>query len=245
MEDFNTVNEVEVGSEALQETEAEATSEVTETAEESSAVEVVEPAKPQQSAEENSKFAEIRRKYESENKKMKAEFDRLLDSLKGYGYEGSPQEIADALYAQNNGVSQEEARAIREKEESALREKEELQSEIEMYKSLAIQKLMADDLVAIQKVHPEVKDLKELGDEFFSTLKALGEGRDPVLAYEIIKAKKDATTKKAPPEIGGVNQSSQKEKDFYTPAEVDKLTDKDYDNPKIMEAVRRSMSKWK
>ena len=206
---------------------------------------IEEVAKPQQSAEENSKFAEIRRKYESENKKIKAEFDRLLDSLKGYGYEGSPQEIADALYAQNNGVSQEEAKAIREKEESALREKEELQSEIEMYKSLAIQKLMADDLAAIQSVHPEVKDLKELGEEFFSTLKALGEGRDPVLAYEIIKAKKEATTKKAPPEIGGVNQSSQKEKDFYTPAEVDKLTDKDYDNPKIMEAVRRSMSKWK
>ena len=206
---------------------------------------IEEVAKPQQSAEENSKFAEIRRKYESENKKIKAEFDRLLDSLKGYGYEGSPQEIADALYAQNNGVSQEEAKAIREKEESALREKEELQSEIEMYKSLAIQKLMVDDLSAIQKVHPEVKDLNELGEEFFSTLKALGDERDPVLAYEIVKAKEDATTKKAPPEIGGVNQSSQKEKDFYTPAEVDKLTDKDYDNPKIMEAVRRSMSKWK
>ena len=90
-----------------------------------------------------------------------------------------------------------------------------------------------------------MKDLNELGDEFFSTLKALGDERDPVLAYEIVKAKKEATTKKAPPEIGGVNQSSQKEKDFYTPAEVDKLTDKDYDNPKIMEAVRRSMSKWK
>jgi hypothetical protein len=225
--------------------ESEAPEEAEEVTEPEPTEPIEEVAKPQQSAEENSKFAEIRRKYESENKKMKAEFDRLLDSLKGYGYEGSPQEIADALYAQNNGVSQEEAKAIREKEESALREKEELQSEIEMYKSLAIQKLMADDLSAIQSVHPEVKDLNELGEEFFSTLKALGEGRDPVLAYEIIKAKKDATTKKAPPEIGGVNQSSQKEKDFYTPAEVDKLTDKDYDNPKIMEAVRRSMSKWK
>jgi hypothetical protein len=236
------INESVIEEVATSESEApEEAEEVTEQSEEPTE----EVAKPQQSAEENSKFAEIRRKYESENKKMKAEFDRLLDSLKGYGYEGSPQEIADALYAQNNGVSQEEAKAIREKEESALREKEELQSEIEMYKSLAIQKLMADDLSAIQSVHPEVKDLKELGDEFFSTLKALGEGRDPVLAYEIIKAKKDATTKKAPPEIGGVNQSSQKEKDFYTPAEVDKLTDKDYDNPKIMEAVRRSMSKWK
>ena len=118
--------------------------------------------------------------------------------------------IADALYVQNNGVSVEEPKALREKEESALREKDEMQSEIEMYTSLAIQKLMADDLTAIQKVYPEVKDLNELGDEFFSTLKALGEGRDPVLAYEIIKAKKEATTKKAPPEIVGVNQSSQK-----------------------------------
>ena len=237
------INESVIEEVATSETEAH--DEAEEVTEEQTEDPIEEVAKPQQSAEENSKFAEIRRKYEAENKKMKAEYDRLMDSLKSYGYEGSPQEIADALYAQNNGVSQEEARAIREQEESALREKEEMQSEIEMYKSLAIQKLMADDLTAIQKVYPEVKDLKELGDEFFSTLKALGDERDPVLAYEIVKAKKDATTKKAPPEIGGVNQSSQKEKEFYTPAEVDKLTDKDYDNPKIMEAVRRSMSKWK
>ena len=131
------INESVIEEVATSETEApEEAEEVIEQPEEP----IEEVAKPQQSAEENSKFAEIRRKYESENRKMKAEFDRLLDSLKGYGYEGSPQEIADALYAQNNGVSQEEAKAIREKEESALREKEEMQSEIEMYKSLAIQK---------------------------------------------------------------------------------------------------------
>ena len=35
------------------------------------------------------------------------------------------------------------------------------------------------------------------------------------------------------------------EKDYYSPADVEKLTDKDLDNPKIFERVRQSMTKWK
>ena len=104
---------------------------------------------------------------------------------------------------------------------------------------------MSDDLMAIQKVYPEVKSLEELGDDFFNAMSALGT-RDPLLAYEVVKAKKNATEKPKPQEIGGVNSSSSKEKDFYTPSEVDKLTDKDYDNnPKLMDIVRQSMTKWK
>ena len=34
-------------------------------------------------------------------------------------------------------------------------------------------------------------------------------------------------------------------KDYYSPDDVDKLSDKDLDNPEIMERVRKSMTKWK
>ena len=36
----------------------------------------------------------------------------------------------------------------------------------------------------------------------------------------------------------------EKEKDFYTSAEVDKLTKKQLSNPKVMETVLKSMLKW-
>jgi hypothetical protein len=236
MEDFNTVNEVEVVTEAPQDTEATETSEVTETVEET----VSEPAKPVQSAEENARFAAARREAETRARAEQAKTERLLQALKGYGYEGDPDAIADALMAQTQGISQEEARAQREAQEQAESEWNQIKGETEFYKKIAIQKMMADDLAKIQSVYPEVKSLQELGNEFFSVL---GATKDPLLAYDVINAKKQRETKPIPQDIGAVNSSSSKEKDFYSSAEIDRLTDADYDNPKIMEIVRRSIHK--
>lgn len=41
------------------------------------------------------------------------------------------------------------------------------------------------------------------------------------------------------------NGNTQEEKVYYTPEEVDKLTEKDFDDPKIFQKVRESMAKWK
>lgn len=40
------------------------------------------------------------------------------------------------------------------------------------------------------------------------------------------------------------NESSKEEKTYYTSEEVDKLTEKDLENPKVFENVRKSMTKW-
>jgi hypothetical protein len=246
MENFNVLNDTQETVVESQETEAEATSEVTET-EEVETAEVVETAKPQQTAEENAKFAEIRRKYEAELRREQAEKDLLLKAVGQYGYEGSAQEIYDKLTAQTQGISQEEAKAQREAIEAENAKYSKLQSEVETYKSLAIEKLKSDDLAKLKSAYPEnkevqkLKSIDELGGEFFSLLSAT---HDPELAYDALQAKNARHTKPIPPDIGAVNSSSGKEKDFYTPAEVDKLTDKDYDNPKIMEIVRKSMLKW-
>lgn len=45
--------------------------------------------------------------------------------------------------------------------------------------------------------------------------------------------------------IGSMKGSGQKEKLFYTPADVDRLTEKDWENPKVMERVRASMTSGK
>lgn len=237
MEDLNTFDDVQT--DFVDQSEADTTT--SEVAEETK-VETAEPLAKVQSAEENSKYAEARRQAEAEARAVKAQNDRLLQALGQYGYEGTPDEIADAILAQTQGITVEEATAQREAQEKAEHEKQTLLSEMEFYRSKAIEKMMDDDLKTIQSVYPDVKNLSELGNEFFSLL---GATKDPLLSYEAVQAKKAKTLKPTPQEIGAVNSSSSKEKDFYTPAEVDKLTSKDYDNPKIMERVRASMLKWK
>ena len=41
------------------------------------------------------------------------------------------------------------------------------------------------------------------------------------------------------------NGNHMEEKAYYTPEEVDRLTEKDYDNPEVMKRVRESMKHWK
>jgi hypothetical protein len=238
MEDF--LNDVDASSEQVvdaQDTEA-TTSEVTE---EVTTEPVVETAKPQ-SAEENARFAAARREAESQAKALKAQNDRLMQALGQYGYQGSPEDIADALFAQSQGISVEEATAQRQAAEAENAKYQQLESQLETYRPLAIKALMAEDLAKVQTVNPEVKNLDDLGSDFFALMGAL---HDPILAYDALQAKKARETKPIPQDIGAVNSSSSKEKDFYTSAEVDRLTDKDMENPRIREVVRKSMFKWK
>lgn len=61
---------------------------------------------------------------------------------------------------------------------------------------------------------------------------------------DVYKLFKQTAKPKAEP-IGSMkNGSHEDEKTFYTPEEVDRLTEKDYDNPVIMQRVRESMKKW-
>lgn len=237
MEDFNTFDDVQTDVVDQSETEA-TTSEVTE---EVTTEPVVETAKPQ-SAEENARFAAARREAESQAKALKAQNDRLMQALGQYGYQGDPDTIADALFAQSQGISVEEATAQRQAAEAENAKYQQLESQLETYRPLAIKALMADDLAKIQTVNPEVKNLDDLGADFFALMGAL---RDPILAYDALQVKKARETKPVPQNIGAVNSSSSKEKDFYTSAEVDKLTKKDLDNPKIMKIVMDSMTRWK
>lgn len=57
---------------------------------------------------------------------------------------------------------------------------------------------------------------------------------------------KEVIQKEKPASPGSVRDTQiQKEKDFYTPEEVDALTDADYDkNPKLIDIVKKSMLKW-
>lgn len=207
-----------------------------------------ETAKPAQSADENAKFAAYRREKETaerEANEARAALQRLQSTLNAYGYEGSAQEIADALEAQRTQKSPEEIRAEREARESLELEKSQLERELAELRQFKSSKVIEGDIAAIKKLYPDAPDTVEsLGEDF---IKIMVTGTvDAVTAYEIIQARKAKETKTPPKVIGAVNSTTAQDKDYYTPAEVDKLTESDYDrNPKLMDIVRKSMLKWK
>ena len=246
MEDY--LNDVDASSEQVVDAQPEAT-ETSEVAEEGTPDPVVEVAKPQQTAEENARFAAARRQAENEANALRAQNDRLMQALGEYGYQGSPEEIADALFAQTQGISVEEATAQRLNAEAENAKMYQLQAEIEAYRQPALKFYMAQDLQKVKSTYPNdekvqaLKDISELDNDFFALMSAT---KDPILAYDAYQAKKSRETKPVPKDIGAVNSSSSKEKDFYTPSEAEKLTSEDYDrNPSLMEIVRKSMYKWK
>lgn len=64
--------------------------------------------------------------------------------------------------------------------------------------------------------------------------------------YQKMNNEKEVIKKEKPASPGSVKDTKvQKEKDFYTPEEVDSLTESDYDkNPKLIDIVKKSMLKW-
>lgn len=90
-------------------------------------------------------------------------------------------------------------------------------------------------------IKEEVVDSSDF-KEFASNFK---QGTPMKTVYELYEKTQE---KEEPPieKMGSMtNKGKKEEKDFFTPEEVDKLTDKDFDDPKIMEKVRKSMLRWK
>jgi hypothetical protein len=205
-------------------------------------------AKPQQSREENSAIAAARKEADRRAAALEAQNRRLMQELVKYGYPDDPEEAADMLMAQSQGITVEQAKAERQAQEAENAKFTQLQTENEFFRSIAKSAAMKEDLATLKSAYPNdakvqsLKDITELGNDFFGFMSAL---HDPAKAYDALLIMQGRTTKPVPPDIGAVNSSTGKEKDFYTPDEVDKLTSKDYDNPKIMERVRQSMLKWK
>ncbi len=203
-------------------------------------VEVQQPVKqPQRDLERDSAFASMRRAMEQTNKQN----EMLAAALKNAGFKGNtPEEVIDNANAYNLQIPVEEVRRRRIEAEKRQQVDSQRESELEFYKNRELERIMADDLQKIQKLDPTVKSLDELGDEYFNLIKA---GVEAEIAFGVVQQKKQRETKIPPAEVGKVNSNSKPEKDYYSPEEVDKLTEKELENPKIWEVVRKSMTKWK
>lgn len=119
---------------------------------------------------------------------------------------------------------------------------EELVKERDGYKSLALAKIKDMILSKVKEAYPdcEYDSVDSFPEEFHRLVCA---HISPATAYKVISEIKERGADK-PVSMGGVNSNSEGEKDFYTSAEADKLTKKQLSNPKIMNAVLKSMVKW-
>lgn len=198
----------------------------------------------QQSAEENARFAERRRRREQESAETKeqlktaneriSKYERLEKSLKDCGFEGSVEEIADSITARVKGIDVSEVRRQREDEQQRQSETEQLS----YYKSELSKILINRDIDKIREKYPEVESLEDMPDGFIEIM-ATGKVKNPVVAYEMLLPKKEVPASTGSLKGADINTA----KDFFTKDEVNQMSDTDIE--RNLDKIRSSMSRWK
>ncbi len=101
-----------------------------------------------------------------------------------------------------------------------------------------------NEKLLLKKAGIKVFDVEELG-LCYGVLRHLG--IEPSIAYSIIKTDKEKELEKIqpPPMIGRLNSKTAADKDYYSPEEVDRLSEEDLKDPRVLQTVMNSMTKWK
>ncbi len=185
-----------------------------------------------QSKADNHAAAQMRRRAEA----AEAENQRLVSGLAKYGYSGAnTQEILDQLEAKQTGSTVAQIQQNRAKAQAAVENDPRYQALVEQN----IEYAKAEDLRQIQTLDPSVKSVDDLGDDYFKLRAA---GIDAKKAFLVVK-NSDAPTTPKPANIGPVNDSGNVESEFYTSEQLDRLTSKDLDNPKILKKAMASLTR--
>jgi len=190
-------------------------------------------------------FARMRRELEEKRRNeavLRAQNTRLSSAMQHFGFNGNtPDEIADAIEAHTSGKSVEEIRSAREAKAREDADIQKLRNENAAFRQREAKRVFDEDLKTVQKLDPNVKNLNELGRDFFA-LRAQGVSTE--VAFNAIKGVRDAQKVTPPPAIGKVNAKTKVERDFFTSDELDKLNS-ELDDPKVLEKAIRSMTKLK
>ncbi len=112
------------------------------------------------------------------------------------------------------------------------------------YRRLAYAQVLAQDLQEIQRAFPErnVLSLEELGEAFFALREV---GIEAVTACAAVWQTMQGHMQSPVPQMGAMHHTEQGMKEYYTPGEVDRLTQRQLMDPRVMAAVEHSMTKWK
>ncbi len=120
------------------------------------------------------------------------------------------------------------------------------QEELKALRAARDRATVEKDIAAIREVYPDfaATGIDDLPRDF---VHIMATGRvDALTAYEILNAKKGRNTPTPPPAPDAVNTDGNGVQEFYTPAQVDRLTDRDFKkDPGLLKRIQRSMTKWK
>ena len=129
-------------------------------------------ANHQQTHEDNHKYAEARKNAEAErnaeiekNRKLTKDLETVTEALKGYGYEGTPQEIADKIISKQSGKSIDEIVKEREENEARIKAAAEKAPEVIQAKKLIeanAQQMAMQHLANITRVNPDIVSFNDL-----------------------------------------------------------------------------------
>ena len=217
--------------EVIEETGAEE-QEFAETADEGA--EEPEVAEPDVKSDADSAFAELRRRAEAYEKENKA-----LQEALGLYFDGeTPDELVVKAHAYESGRSEEEIRAeleSRNEFERLSAENELLRQQNENYQA---SRMAEEDLREIQSIDPDVKSLDDLGPNFYKYIERGLRGKEAYAAYKALTE----MTKVIPPKAPGKVNEAPDEKDYFSPEEVDAMSEAEVD--KNYDAIRKSMERW-
>jgi hypothetical protein len=115
--------------------------------------------------------------------------------------------------------------------------------ERERYRRAAFEARYDADLREIRAAFPKEKigHVRELGRQYFALRRC---GVDNLVAYSAVRAAAAASKKAPPPDIGPVG-SGETSREFFTREELDRLSDKELSDPKVLEKAVKSLSKLK
>ncbi len=205
-------------------------------------------SKPAQNRGRNAQMKELRQKAEAH--------DSMAGGIMAYARSQGLQPVdatqaLQMLQAKAKGVSleqhlQEERDAASKQEEMVrnhplFKEMEQRAAQNEANASLYnANRQMQADLEAIQAVDPSVTSLESI--EGYADM--VKQGVTGLNAYYALKGQAAVKAAATPPAVGAVGAPGDTDRDF-TSEELDRLTDKDLDDPKVFQRALRSLSKLK
>lgn len=178
---------------------------------------------------------------------LEQERNMLLQALEGFGYKGTPQEIADQIEAGRREITVEELRQERQAQESRAREllKQDpeyirTQQELETLRQREAERQFAEDLAAVKAINPgeNAKSVQELGADFIR-LRAAGVSAE--VAYSAIQATRPKV--QAPPDPGKVQATDTVQSGYFTPEQVRGMGPAEVE--RNLAKIEESMKQWK
>lgn len=192
--------------------------------------------------EQDAAFAEMRR-ANAELERQLAEAQRQskeYEDALGLFFDGEDKALQAQAYASERPFEQVKAETEMQAQLNALQnEKANLEQQLLEQQARA---QMNADLAEIQKTHPEIKSIEELGQEYLMfRFSQMGEV-SAEQAFQMMTAYKASTTPKKPPIIGNVSTGGKPQSDYYTREEVEAMSPEEV--KKNYDTIRKSMSKW-